>query len=280
MELILQNVPYAIIGGSSTFSISFPEDLKYSGIKIISKDKIYATPFGKSLALTVFEVGGKKVVTCKMHGWQNDRSRGDSSKQIFWVFREMGVEKILTEGGVGAIDKKMKPGDVFIPDDYIDFSLRKDVKLGNDYLLVMRDPVCRKLRDKLIKVIKKGSDYKIFPRGVYAVTDGRHFESKAEVTALKRLGSDAVGQSFCPEVYLAREIGACYCGIYLVVNLAEGVVPKWDYEKFRYLFYSESKKIGRILIETIKGLDENKDKCQCGNLRIKTLLSHENAKKK
>ncbi|MDD5772287.1 MAG: MTAP family purine nucleoside phosphorylase [bacterium] len=270
----MQNVPFALIGGSSTFSISLPEDLNIPDVKIISKNKIYQTPFGKSPALTIFEVSGKKVVTCKMHGWQGDRTRGDSSKQIFWVFKEMGVKKILAEGGVGSIDKKMKPGDVFIPDDYIDFSLRKDVKLGNDHLLVMRDPVCPDLKKSLIKAIKDGSDYKIFQRGVYAVTDGRHFESKAEVTALKRLGSDAVGQSFCPEVYLAREIGACYCGIYLVVNYAEGVIPKWDYEKFRYLFYSESKRIGNILIKAIKSLDINKDACSCKNLRMKTLLTN------
>lgn len=275
----MQNVPFALIGGSSTFSISLPEDLNIPGIKIISKNKIYKTPFGKSPALTVFEAGGKKIVTCKMHGWQADRSRGDSSKQIFWVLREMGVKKILAEGGVGSIDKKMKPGDVFIPDDYIDFSLRKDVKLGNDHLLIMRDPVCSGLRKGLITAMKKVSDYKIYPRGVYAVTDGRHFESRAEVTALKRLGSDAVGQSFCPEVYLAREIGACYCGLYLVVNYAEGVIPEWDYDKFKYLFHSESKRIGKVLTDTIINLNSNsKDECSCGNLRMKTLLT--NASKK
>lgn len=265
------NTNIAIIGGSSTFSISFPEDLGCPDIRIISKDKVYQTPFGKSPPLTVFMVGNKRVVTCKMHGWQRDRSRGDSSRQIFWVFRGMGVQKILTEGGVGNIDRKMKPGDIFIPDDYIDFSLRKDVKLGDDCLLIMRDPVCKGLRMNLVKTIKKGSNYKIFPKGVYAVTDGRHFESKAEVTALKRLGANAVGQSFCPEVYLAREIGACFCGIYLVVNFAEGIIPKWDYQKFRSLFYSESKKIGKILLDTIMVLDEGR-KCGCGELRVQTLL--------
>lgn len=267
----MQNIRFAIIGGSSTFSISFPEDLNCKGVEIVLKNKVYQTPFGKSPPLTVFTVGNKRIVTCKMHGWQNDRSRGDSSRQIFWVFKEMGVRRILVEGGVGSIDKRMKPGDTFIPDDYIDFSLRKDVKLSGDYLLIMRDPVCQSLRENLIKVIREKSDYKIFQRGVYAVTDGRHFESKAEVTALKQLGAGAVGQSFCPEVYLAREIGACFCGIYLVVNFAEGVVPKWDYQKFRSLFYSESKKIGEILLDTIKISDENR-KCKCSELRVQTLL--------
>ncbi|MEW6087399.1 MAG: MTAP family purine nucleoside phosphorylase [bacterium] len=272
----MQNVPFAIIGGSSTFSISFPEGLNDKKIKIISKEKTYLTPFGKSPALTIFKINDKKVVTCKMHGWQKDCSRGDSSRRIFWVFREMGVKKILAEGGVGSINKKMIPGDIFIPDDYIDFSMRRNINIADDYLLVMRDPVCRNLKKEFIKVLKDGFCYKVFPKGIYAVTDGRHFESRAEIKLLKKFDADAVGQSFCPEVYLAREIGACYCGIYLVVNFAEGVVREWDYEKFRHLFYSESKNIGKILAETIKYLNEDRNTCSCGNLRIKTLLTNGN----
>jgi 5'-methylthioadenosine phosphorylase len=272
----LLKVPFAIIGGSSTFSISFPDDLDDSKIKIVSKDKTYPTPFGQSPPLTVFDIMAgekKRVVTCKMHGWMSDRTRGDSSRQIFWVFRQMGVKKILAEGGVGCINKDMKPGGLFIPDDYIDFSLRKDVSLSNDYLLIMRDPVCPALKKKAVSVIKKGKKYLVFSKGVYAVTEGRHFESRAEVRALGKLGADAVGQSFAPEVYLAREIGACYMGIYLVVNYAEGVIPEWDYKTFKDLFFSESKKIAHILVETVKNLDKtSKKKCSCEKLRLGTLL--------
>lgn len=269
-------VPFAIIGGSSTNSISFPDDLDDDSIIIILKDKIFETPFGDSPPLTVFEIstesGTKNVVSCRMHGWMSDRTRRDSSKQIFWVFREMGVKKIIAEGGVGAIDMEMEPGAIFIPDDYIDFSARKDVNLAHDHLLIMRDPVCSTLRDIAISHIDSRKTM-IFPKGVYAVTDGRHFESVAEVKMLGMLGAHAVGQSFTPEVYLAREIGACYLGLYLVVNYAEGVLPEWDYAKFKDLYYNESKNIGNILLNTIKSLDMTSDECACASLRVETLLS-------
>ncbi len=245
-------------------------------VNIISMDVVYPTPFGDSPPLTVFEVlpaARVKVVTCRMHGWMHDRSRAESSKQLFWVFGRMGVRNILAEGGVGSIHSAMKPGDIFIPDDYIDFSLRKDVSISNDYLLIMRDPVCPHLKDKVTDVTKDTGEYTVFSKGVYAVTEGRHFESRAEVRALAALGADAVGQSFSPEVYLAREIRACYCGLYLVVNFAEGVVDEWDYDAFKDLFYSESNKIGRILLDTIKALSgETKKECSCAKLRVETLL--------
>ena len=269
-------VPFAIIGGSSTFSINFPDDLNDDSLEVISKDKVYETPFGDSPPLTVFRIttegAAKDVVTCRMHGWTADRSRRDASKQMFWVFREMGVTKIIAEGGVGAINRDMKPGDIFIPDDYMDQSMRKDVNISNDYLLIMRDPVCPSLREVVLSNID-GTRAPIHKEGVYAVTDGRHFESKAEVRALGILGADAIGQSFAPEVYLAREIGACYLGVYLVVNLAEGIVPEWDYEMFKDLFFKESGNIARILLGTIKSLDASReDECSCRELRVNTLL--------
>ena len=62
------------------------------------------------------------------------------------------------------------------------------------------------------------------------MTEGPRFESPAEVRHLQGIG-DVVGQSFSPEVWLARDIGACYAGIYLIVNYGEGVVSEWSHDE-------------------------------------------------
>jgi 5'-methylthioadenosine phosphorylase len=87
----------------------------------------------------------------------------------------------------------------------------------------------------------------------------------------KMAGADIVGQSICPEVYLAREIGACYAGIYLVVNYAEGIVTPWQHEELAEIFYTEGYAMGRVLLETIKQLPSQKS-CSCADLRKETLL--------
>ncbi|MGQ9825704.1 MAG: phosphorylase family protein, partial [Desulfotomaculales bacterium] len=107
--------------------------------------------------------------------------------------------------------------------------------------------------------------------GIYAVTDGRHFESRAEVAMLRMLGADVVGQSMCPEVYLAREIGACYGRLDIVVNYAEGVVEDWSHEELKDIFYSEGERIGRVLLEALGNLDLAQE-CRCAGLRYPTLL--------
>jgi 5'-methylthioadenosine phosphorylase len=260
----------AFIGGSSTYSIDFPDELHLTGITVLNK-RVFSTPFGESPEFKVLEVAGNKVLTVRMHGWRAGTKRADASKQVFWVLEQAGVDTILAEGGVGSIREDLSLCHFIVPDDYLDLSLRKDVSLSDKYLLVMRDPVCPKLAGTLI-----GSGKKMFPdreasRGVYAVTDGRHFESRAEVRMIKAMGGDVIGQSLCPEVYLAREIGACYAGIYLIVNRAEGIGPDWSHAELKKIFHQEALNMGKIIIESLKRTEGRKT-CQCAKLRKKTLL--------
>jgi 5'-methylthioadenosine phosphorylase len=263
----------ALIGGSSTNSISFPEDLGLKEIKILKSNRIIKTPFGDSPPMKLFSIGESKVITVKMHGWRDGVSRAASSQQLFWIFKEAGIKKIIAEGGVGSVNHLLKPRDIVISSDYMDFSMRKDVSLGLPYLLMMRDPVCPEITKRIFeKAVAEADLGRIFDRGVYAVTDGKHFESRAEVAMLKNSGADIVGQSMCPEVYLAREIGACYGRLDVVVNYAEGIVRDWDHSDLADIYYDYADKIGRLLVKILPGLTDNNN-CSCSQLRKKTLLN-------
>lgn len=262
---------FAVIGGSSTFAISFPQDLNRDDVRVVSTGMTFKTPYGESPPFTLFLLDEKKVLTLKMHGWRSGVTRADASRQVFWVLRKAGVKKIMAEGGVGSVNRLLRPRDLIVPTDYLDFSMRKDVGLGEPYLLIMRQPVCPNIRKELVRAAEEGALGRVFDRGVYAVTDGRHFESPAEVEALYRLGADIVGQSMCPEVYLAREIGACYGRIDMVVNYAEGVIKEWDYEEMSGIFYNEPGRIGNILLDAMKHLGAEQA-CPCPELRKPTLL--------
>jgi 5'-methylthioadenosine phosphorylase len=269
-KTIIPKANKAFIGGSSTFAINFPEDLNLPGLRVLHK-KTFSTPFGESPEITSCEMHGETVLTVRMHGWRAGVRRADASRQIFWIFEQAGVRNILVEGGVGVINSGFALRDFIIPDDYVDFSMRKDVYLSDNYLLIMRDPVCPTLAEILIKTAGKTFPERKVNRGVYAVTDGRHFESRAEVRMIASSGGDVIGQSLCPEVYLAREIGACYAGIYLIVNRAEGIGPDWKHSELKAIFYEEAIGVGKIVIESLKQIKQKKV-CQCARLRKKTLL--------
>ena len=261
---------YGIVGGSGTLSSDFPNNIQAQDVEIIADNLRFETPYGESPAMRLFSVGDKQVLTVKMHGWRSGVSRSDASRQVFWVFREAGVKRILSEGGVGTVNKLLDLRDFIVPDDYLDMSVRKDVMLDGRYLLIMREALCPEMRKTLIEAVSKRFDGRVFIRGTYAVTDGRHFESPAEVAMLNG-HADIVGQSMCPEVYLAREIGACYAGLYFTVNYGEGI-KVWSHEDMSNIFYDDAVMIGAILLETIRNTSAKDKHCHCQELRKETLL--------
>lgn len=262
---------YAVVGGSGTLSSNFPAGAAAKDVKILADNMHFDTPYGTSPAMRLFSVGEKNVLTVKMHGWRSGVTRADASRQVFWVFREAGVKRIISEGGVGTVNKLLDLRDFIIPDDYLDLSVRKDVMLDGRYLLIMREALCPEMRKALITATKKRFNGRIFTRGTYAVTDGRHFESPAEV-AMMNGQADIVGQSMAPEVYLAREIGACYAGLYFTVNYGEGIREKWSHQDMADIFYDDAPMIGEIILETIRQIDADDRHCECINLRKETLL--------
>ncbi|MFC1657116.1 MTAP family purine nucleoside phosphorylase [Candidatus Moduliflexota bacterium] len=264
----------AVIGGSGTFSFDFPGGIKRKDVEILDDNLIFSTPFGTAPPMVLFRfANGRRVLCCRMHGWRPGVSRRAASQQIFWVFREAGVSAVLAEGGVGTVHLSSRPGDFIIPDDYIDWSCRRDTSLGDNYLLIMRDPLCPEIRALLhrhaLRQVPGGA--RVLDGGVYAVTDGRHFESRAEVKALASLGVDIIGQSLAPEVYLSREIGACYAGIHQVVNRAEGIGKDWSHDELKELFLHRAGTVAGIMLDTALSLSEER-KCGCSSLRKETLL--------
>jgi len=270
-----------VIGGSGTFSLDFPGATKRKDVEILDDNLIFSTPFGTAPPMVLFRFpDGRRVLSCRMHGWRPGVNRRAASLQIFWVFREAGVSAVLAEGGDGSVHLSSRPGDFIIPDDYIDWSCRRDTSLGDEYLLIMRDPLCPEIRALFHRhaLNRAPGGAQVLDGGVYAVTDGRHFESRAEVRALASLGAGIIGQSLAPEVYLAREIGACYAGIHQVVNRAEGIGEDWSHEDLEELFHDRAGTVAGIMLDTALSLTEERN-CGCRSLRKETLLKfpdHEN----
>ena len=174
----MQDIPLAqlaIIGGSGTLSIDFPQALNRDDVEIVARELIFDTPYGQTPPFVLFRLAGRNILTCRMHGWRTGVSRADASRQIFWLFREAGVKKILAEGGVGSINHLLDPQDFVIASDYIDQSMRKDVGLDGQYLLIMRQAICPDLRETLIHSCQTRPLNRVFRRGVYVVSSAGFF---------------------------------------------------------------------------------------------------------
>lgn len=272
-----QHVPaaeFGICGGSGTLSLGTAGSLSDERVTVLADGLVYQTPFGHSPAFTHIRVDGphgpREALSVRMHGWRRGVKRADASLQVFWVFHEAGVRKVVADGGVGSLNHLLDPRDVVIPNDFIDLTIKQDIYVRGDHLLIMRKPICTDLADHL-HAAASVSFSRVFRRGTYLVTDGPRFESVAEIDYMRRLGGDIIGQSLAPEVFLARDIGACYAGIYIVVNYAEGVVKEWEHSELKAVFFEESETIARCVIDTVSAADLHAG-CGCADLRKPSLL--------
>lgn len=263
--------PLAVIGGSGTQAVSFPEGL-HDDVRVLERGLVFPTPLGDSPPFTLFELAGRNALHVRMHGWRKGVSRGVASRQVFSVLRRAGVKRILSEAGVGSLNRLLDPGDLVICDDFVDMTTeRGGGGVVGDHLLIMRDPVCAVAGEALRASAQRlAGDRRVFTRGVHVVTEGPRFESAAEVRYLRTLG-DVVGQSFSPEIWLARDVGSCYAGISIIVNYAEGVVQEWSHEEFKRIFHEDAPLMGRIILDALASLPEDGG-CRCRKLRKPTLL--------
>ncbi|MBC7266714.1 MAG: MTAP family purine nucleoside phosphorylase [Coriobacteriia bacterium] len=265
---------FGVCGGSGSLSLEFPGALDDPRVEVLGERLVFDTPFGRSPAFTHFRVTGehgpREALAVKMHGWRRGVKRADASLQVFWVFHQAGVRKVLADGGVGALNHLLDPRDVVVPTDFVDLSTKQDIYVRGDHLLIMRRPICPDLHARLYAAASERFA-RVFRRGVYLVTDGPRFESVAEIDYMKRLGADVIGQSLAPEVFLARDIGACYAGLYIVVNHAEGVVREWEHDELKAIFFDESEKIASCVLDVIADAPLDAE-CGCMDLRKPSLL--------
>ena len=266
----------AIIGGSGFYNL-FEE----------AETMFVDTPFGVTPKISIAEIHGKKVAFLPRHA----RPGSDEIKHevpphkinyranIYGLFT-LGVERIISTSASGSLNKLMKPGDLVVVDQFIDFTKSRvytfyDVEIPIKVLpdkppmakvvhIDVTQPYCPEIR-KIILDVCADLNIKCHERGTYAATEGPRFETPAEINAIKIMGGDLVGMTNVPEVVLARELGICYATIAIVTNWAAGIQGKVSHEEVIEIFTKRIGDVRNIFLETIKRLPKERS-CNCKDL--------------
>ena len=200
------------------------------GLPLISKDQKNKLVFGK--------MAGKNVVVMvgRMHSYFDYAP--DEYASLIFAMKEMGCRGLITCTGVGAVDRKYNVGDIFIANDYINFSgdsaldgLNEDT-YGNKYFDIST-PYCVDCIAKA-KMVAKKLGYKV-REGVLAEFRGPQSETAAEVRMAHLMGASAIGSHIINETVLARYCGLRVMTINLITNYASGIsMSKIKYEDIHY----------------------------------------------
>ena len=209
----------AIIGGTG---LALLKTLTITGREIVH------TPYGEpSGPVTHGQICGKEIVFIPRHGYGHIIPPHKINYLAnMWALKELGAEKILAIAAVGGISANLKPGQLVIPDQIIDYTHSRVATFFEEGLKHVThtdftEPYCTDLREILIKVCKKEKIECVY-NGTYGATQGPRLETAAEINRLERDGCTIVGMTGMPEAALARELGVCYSTCAVVANHAAG----------------------------------------------------------
>ncbi len=209
----------AIIGGSGLAELAQLE---------ISHRQVVRTPYGEpSAALSFGRLAGRSLVFLARHGDRHSIPPHQVNYRAnLWALSEARVLGVIAVAAVGSIRADLKPGDLVLPDQIIDYTWGRPSTFheGPDAAVAHVDftePYDHALRGRLLAAAA-ATGTRLGDAAVYAATQGPRLESAAEINRLERDGADVVGMTGMPEAALARELRLPYAAINVVANYAAG----------------------------------------------------------
>jgi 5'-methylthioadenosine phosphorylase len=133
----------------------------------------------------------------------------------------MGIKRIIAPSAVGSLQEKLKPGDLALPSQFIDFTKSRKLSFFEEEKVIhisVADPFCPELQSATIKAVDN-LNLKIHKDCTYVCIEGPRFSTRAESKFYKNvLGADIIGMTLVPECQLAREAQICYVSISTVTD--------------------------------------------------------------
>ncbi len=250
-----------IIGGSGLYEANIIEN----PVQVIVN-----TPYGQpSDYIVVGEIKGVKVAFLPRHG------RGHrypphmvNYRANIWALKSLNVKWIISVSAVGSLREDYKPGDLVIPDQFIDMTKSRKYTFFDGPVTAhvsMADPFCAHLSDLLYEsAVSLG--YRVHQGGTYVCIEGPRFSTRAESRVWRDVfKADIIGMTLVPEVNLACEAQVCYATLATVTDYdvwAEHPVTAAEVAK---VMAENTEKATKVIADVVPKLagDPNPSRCSC-----------------
>ena len=203
-----------IIGGTGLYRM---EALQVTQTREVS------TPFGPPSSPIVLGVlQGRDVAFLARHGLHHDLLPGEINfRANIWALKSVGVRTVIGVSAVGSLREEIRPGDLSLPSQYLDFTKgqRAATFFGRGMVahISTAQPVCAATAG-LIARVARSLGTKVHENKTYACVEGPRLGTRAESFFLRGAGADLVGMTNVPEAFLAAEAQLGYCTISLATD--------------------------------------------------------------
>ncbi|MGH2758502.1 MAG: S-methyl-5'-thioadenosine phosphorylase [Actinomycetota bacterium] len=212
-----------VFGGSGFYS--FVEGLT---------EHVIDTPYGDpSAPVAIGELAGRRIAFLPRHGPHHELPpHSINYRANLWVFRELGVTRVLAPSAAGSLQPHIHPGDVVVCDQLVDRTSGRAQTYYDGPVTVhvsWADPYCPELRSMAPKAVWEAG-MQVHDRGTAVVVQGPRFSTRAESEYYQRQGWEVINMTQFPEAYLARELEMCYLNLSLITDYDVGLEGRSDIE--------------------------------------------------
>lgn len=202
-----------VIGGSGLYGMEGLEG---------AREEAVTTPFGEpSDRYRIGHLGGREVAFLTRHGRGHRLQPSEINfRANIFGFKLLGVERIVSISAVGSLREDLRPLDVVLPDQFIDWTRRRPSTFFGDGIVAhvsLADPVCGALAG-MLEEAARGAGARTHRGGAYLCIEGPQFSTRAESHLFRALEADIIGMTNAQEVKLAREAEICYATVALVTD--------------------------------------------------------------
>ncbi len=178
---------------------------------------------GHSGKLVLGGIGDTSVAVLQGRVHYYEYGRADIMKLPLQTLAGLGCKSIILTNTSGSIDQNLKPGNIGLITDHINFS-------GTNPLIGETDPsrfvnMVNAYDQELCTIFRAIADQHeiTLHNCIYIWFSGPSFETPAEIHAARLLGAQLVGMSTVPEVILARRAGLKVAALSVISNMAAGM---------------------------------------------------------
>lgn len=172
-----------VIGGSGLYEID--------GLKNVREVKL-KTPFGSpSDAVRVGTLDGVSMAFLSRHGRGHRLHPGEINYRAnIYALKALGVRRVISVSAVGSMKESIRPGDVVLPDQFIDLTKRRTSTFFEGGIVAhvgFGEPIC----PTVANVLAWGGQQVggTFHRGgTYVCMEGPQFSTKAESRLYRQWG--------------------------------------------------------------------------------------------
>ncbi len=202
-----------IIGGSGLYEIDGLEDVETLTVE---------TPYGPpSDAYVTGRIGNQTVAFLPRHGKGHRIMPSELNfRANIFGFKKLGAGSIVSVSAVGSLREEVAPGDVVVPDQFIDRTYERPSTFFGGGIVAhvsLADPLCPELSAILADAASQAGAT-VHRGGTYVCIEGPQFSTRAESHLYRQWGADIIGMTNLQEARLAREAEICFTTMALATD--------------------------------------------------------------